>query len=109
MPFSSARSVRAPASKATSAVAARVPGICSLTAGSPVSGVVWLISITRPRIGSGVQASVVSATAPRVTVRPLALAADAARLVERSQELERLAGVLPRLREKEGALIVVEG
>jgi hypothetical protein len=40
MPFSSARSVRAPASNATSAVAARVPGMLRRTSGSPVSNVV---------------------------------------------------------------------
>ena len=42
MPFSSGRSVRAPASKATSTVRARVPGIAMLWTGSPFAGTVMV-------------------------------------------------------------------
>src|SRR3954463_15913383 len=53
MPFSSARSVRAPASNATRAVTARVPGIASLMTGRPVSRVFWAISIMRSNVAAG--------------------------------------------------------
>src|SRR6059036_367482 len=45
IPFSSGRSVRAPASKATSTVTARVPGIRRRTSGRPVASVVCWTSI----------------------------------------------------------------
>ncbi len=50
MPFSSGRSLRAPASKATSTVSARVPGSAIRWIGSPLEAVV-VVSI-RPMRGS---------------------------------------------------------
>ena len=41
MPFSSGRSLRAPASNATSAVSARVPGSAMRWIGRPLAGDVW--------------------------------------------------------------------
>src|SRR5215213_1201899 len=50
MPFSSSRSVRAPASNATRAVTARVPGIWSFTSGRPVGRDVVAMSIMEERL-----------------------------------------------------------
>ncbi len=45
MPFSSGRSVRAPASKATSAVTARVPSSCTRWIGRPFGAVEEVIAV----------------------------------------------------------------
>ncbi len=47
MPFSSARSLRAPASNATSTVRARVPPSATVDTGNPFSGtvLVWIVVI----------------------------------------------------------------
>ena len=53
MPFSSGRSVRAPASNATSAVTARVPSMFRRTRGRPVSRVVVSVEIMGLTLASG--------------------------------------------------------
>src|SRR3954462_15783087 len=53
MPFSSGRSVRAPASKATRAVTARVPSMFSFTSGRPVSRVVVSVEIIGATLARG--------------------------------------------------------
>ncbi len=45
MPFSSGRSVRAPASNATRTVSARVPGIAMLWTGRPLVGTVVVLMV----------------------------------------------------------------